>query len=74
MTQQEKDELRQEMLEEAREEEYTERLLRTDFNYIIEKVADDFELQEAYEKFKKAADMLSEYGWEMSPLDVFKEM
>ncbi len=74
MTHEQMEELRQDMLDEARQEEYIESRLRTDFDYAIERVNFDFELQDAYEKFKEAADMLREYGHEMSPLDVFKEM
>jgi len=64
----------QDMLAEARREELEEHMLRTDFDYAIEKAFNNFELEEAYNKFKEASDWLSKYGHEMSPLDVFKEL
>ncbi len=67
-------EMKQDAYTQARQEEYEERQMRTDFDYAMETVASNFELQDAYDQFEKAAKMLSDYGHEMSPLDVFKEM
>ena len=74
MTREEMEELRQDMLAEARQEEIEEHKLRTDFDYAVETIVSNFELQEAYEQFEKAAKVLTDYGWEMSPLDVFNEL
>ena len=81
MTDQElKDEMRQEMIEEKyndlREEmlreTYHERMMCEDIEYALEYVADD--MDEAYHLLLRACKLLSEYGYDFTPVGLLKEM
>ncbi len=74
MTRKQMEELRQDMLDEARQDEIEECRLRRDYDYIMEKVFEDFELQDAYIQFEKASKFLAEYDWEMPPKALFEEI
>ena len=70
------EELRAEKLEECKREMYEdmlhERLMSEDWEYALESVAD--ELDEAYEILRKASDTLFDYGYNVSPIDLIKEI
>lgn len=65
----------QEMAQEAREEEYFEYRLRSDYDFFIKHFEDDIvEVQEAYVKLsmlsKKLAELHENYGWEWDIEDI----
>lgn len=62
MTPEEREEWRNDMRQEAKEEEYKERLMRTDEDYFLSQVKFD-ELKEALDNFKKQCD---KYGYDWS--------
>ena len=71
MTQQEKEQFREEMIEELRQEEIRERRLRSDFDYAWSRIEPD-NLQIAIKTILDFKHNMELYGWELSYEDIIE--
>ena len=69
VTQQEKDEIRQEMLEDARIDSLIETRMRYDLDFAVEQ----FDLYEAMEAVEELVKKLNDYGHDISVLDLVRD-
>ena len=71
MTQQEKEQFREEMMEELREEEIREHRMRNDFDYAWSRLEPD-DLQIAIKTILDFKHDMEQYGWELSYEDIIE--
>ena len=79
MTEQDKDELRQDLLQEAREEDYHESRMRTDYDFAKMVLIDDnTELSDAVDELHSIVmaiqNKLEEYGYQIDRQDILGEV
>ena len=76
---------REEWIEEMKQDAYNNRAneiadakhdnkMEDDLDYAIEYLTKKYNLDDAYQTILKANDELTEYGWQLSTLELFKEI
>ena len=71
MTNEEREELRQEMMEDCRRDELEDNAMRRDYEYAWDKLAAHHEIEDAVEAIKDFIKDMEDYGWEVYVSDVF---